>query len=225
MESPSFPPTGRNESRRRFLGRSAATTTAAAVAAGATVLTSGSSAEAQFVPPVNELAQHFREIQQHEIAHVAFLGNALGEAALPTIQFTNLAPRQYRDFAALARIFENTGAKAYNGAAAIIFDREILAQAASIALVEARHASWLNSIFGGQPLTADNENFESPMTPLMVAEAVNPFFVNRALPMALASMIQTTPSALNDVHILRFAMSLELLEREFYNINVPRFFS
>ncbi len=34
----------------------------------------------------------------------------------------------------------------------------------------------------------------------------------------------TTPSAQNDYNILNFALFLEYLEQDFYNINVPKFF-
>jgi hypothetical protein len=34
----------------------------------------------------------------------------------------------------------------------------------------------------------------------------------------------TTVTAANDTNILNFALALEFLEAEFYNINVPKFF-
>ncbi len=211
-------------SRRQFLGRSMATT---AAVAGSALLATDSPAEAQAVGGIPSLTQHFREIQQHEIAHVDFLVAALGSSNtsdFSTVRFQNLTFARYVDFAVLARTFENTGVKAYLGAAPLIDSSANLAAAGSIALVEARHAGWLNSIFPGVPLTVGNEFFETPMSPGDVAAAVAPFFVNQSVPFALADAIQDSPSAANDIAILRFALGLELLEREFYNLNVPRIF-
>lgn len=205
--------------RRHFLRRSAA-----AAAAGVGTLAFHRPAEAQFLGGVSSLAQHFRELQQHENDHVAFLVDALGQDAYPQPNFVNLQPRFYRQFASIARIFENTGVGAYLGAAGFINDSQLLRQAASIALIEARHAGWLNSIFPGEPLTVSNESFETPLTPAQVGARVLPFFADNSQVVALVNAISTTPSDANDVAILRFALALEYLEATFYNLNVPRIF-
>ena len=67
------------------------------------------------------------------------------------------------------------------------------------------------------------EQFETPIAPGQVATMVAPFFTDPSVPAALANAISSTPSAANDIAILRFALGLEYLEATFYNINVPRF--
>ena len=209
--------------RRRFLGR--ATTAAATATAGVGLLMATDRASAQQGGGANsDLAQHFREIRQHENAHVAFLVEQLGAQGYGKPQFVRLNQPNYRNFAALSRTFENAGARVYLSAAPIINDRSILSQAASIALIEARHASWVNSLFARYPITVGNQPFEVPASPQQVAQAVAPFFADSSLPLQLANAISTTPSDENDINILRFALGLEYLEAEFYNLNVPRLF-
>lgn len=211
-------------SRRRFF-RGAAIAATGAVA----LMTQFEEAEAQSrnnrgPTQGGDTAQHFREIQKHENAHAAFLISALGSNAYPKPQFVNLLPANFIRFAVMTRTFENTGPKAYLGAAPLINSPTILGQATSIALIEARQAGWINSQFPGFPLSIANEDFETPLTPGQVAQLVSSFFADPNLPMQLAAAISTTPSDENDIDILRFALGLEYLESEFYNLNVPRFF-
>lgn len=105
----------------------------------------------------------------------------------------------------------------------MIYDPATLATAASIAAIEARHAGYLNTLVGA-PLSANNESFQTPQTPMMVAQSVSQFFANPNLPIYLAGQITNSRSVDNDRRILKFALALEYLEREFYNLNVPRFF-
>ena len=106
----------------------------------------------------------YEQISQHEDAHVAFLKQALGSAAIdsPTFDFTvggNFDPfmentstsmdTAYTQLLILAQAFEDTGVRAYKGQAAnLIGQGELLTAALQIHSVEARHASEIRRLRG-----------------------------------------------------------------------------
>jgi len=120
---------------------------------------------------------------------------------------------------------ENTGVGAYLGALPVINRRAYIAAAGSIAQIEARHAGWINT-FSGDHITTnlfgDEQSFERAFTIDEVVDSASPFIadLNGGPPLTF----DPTPSDDNDIAILNFALALEYLEAEFYNINVPRFF-
>jgi hypothetical protein len=168
-----------------------------------------------------EFRNAFRSIQKHENAHVAFLVQALGSAARPKPTFQGLKQDSIKKFITLARALENTGSGAYLNAAPAISSKAYLAAAGSIALVEGRHAGFLN-VATGDPITLLNADFEAPISAAAVAAAVGPYVksLNGGPPLTYSS----TPSAANDIAILNFALALEYLEAEYYNINVPMYY-
>lgn len=99
--------------------------------------------------------QIFTTIRDHEVAHVQFLRNALGAAAVakPTFDFTAggaFAPfTDYEQFKALAQAFEDTGVRAYKGQAPVLLQsKPVLRAALTIHSVEARHASEVRRLRG-----------------------------------------------------------------------------
>lgn len=115
-----------------------------------------------------------------------------------------------------AQALENTGVGAYLGAAPALQSKAFLAAAGSIATVEARHAGAVNFI-EDDPVTQNNADFDTPLTPEQVVAAAGGFVasLNGGPPLTYSS----TPSAANDIAILNFALALEYLEAEFYNVN------
>ena len=181
-----------------------------------------------------ENTRFFRQIQRDENNHVAFLVEFLGGTidqgghARPMPAFKNLQATTYLNFVELSATFENTGAGAYQGAAAFIAEQNVLEAAASIGFVEAYHSGYLNtllnlgSIFptGGTP----NNSFTPALTFAQVTARLMPFLVNPQEVLSVVPLPTTTPSAQNDIAIANFALIAEYLEQEFYNINVPLVF-
>ena len=209
-------------SRRRFLGQVAA----AAAAAPVVLASKPSTVEAQQGGGgMNPVAQAFADIRAHENAHVQFLVNALGRNARPMPVFQNLLQPNRDQFVRTSAALENTGCGAYLGAAPVIHNRGILASAGSLALIEARHAGFLNNLAGARITTnvlGVVQSFETPLTIQQVVNLATPFIrnLNGGPPLTFS----LTPSARNDIAILNFALALEYLEAAYYNLNVPVFF-
>ena len=176
-----------------------------------------------------KLTANFTDIQKHDNAHVAFLVNALGSAARPKPNFQHLEQQNFRKFAVTSQALENTGVGAYLGAAPAINKPAYLAAAGSIALIEARHAGFLNVLLD-DPITQNvfkqNQNFERALTIAEVVAQASPFIkdLNGGPPLTFDPNPANRSDA-NDLKILNFALALEYLEAEYYNINVPKFFN
>ena len=201
-------------SRRGFLGRS--------VASAAVIVPAASMLVAETAHAASQSAYHltytsaFREIKNDEDTHVAFLKSALGGAARPKPTFKNLKQDDQSTFINLSRIFENTGVGAYLLAAPSISSKANLAAAGSILTIEARHAGYLDSITAN-PLSP-NGAFDKPIAQATIVSAVSPFIAS------LNGGSNPAATLKNDIDILNFALLLEYLEAEFYDINVPHFF-
>ncbi len=175
----------------------------------------------------------FRAIRRHENAHVAFLLGVLGSDARPVPTFQGLEQPDYVSFAAVSQALEQTGVGAYLGATPFIESPDILAGAASVALIEASHVAFANLVVE-DPITGPAEGSTKPevrelgpdmyfpLTPDEVGAAAGPFIAD--LNGGSAIGYAETRSASNDIDILNFALALEFLEAEFYNINVRKFF-
>jgi len=209
-----------NMSRRGLLGKAVLTGIAAMPVVG--LLASTSQAAGRYQQPIDASAREaFTDIRLHENDHVALLKKILGSNARPKPKFKNLKPANFNAFVTLSRALENVGCGAYLAATPAISSKSVLATAASIALMEARHAGFLN-VFSGVDVSRnalnDTTAFERPLTLQQVVNAASPY---------IASLNGGPPASFtagNDTSILNFALLLEYLEAEYYNINVPLYF-
>lgn len=94
-----------------------------------------------FTNPTEKL--YFQDIQAHEVAHREFFKNALGTAAIGSLEvdFSSINFSDRTSVLGAAKAFEDLGVAAYNGAAVRIQDVKYLVVAGQIVSVEARHAA------------------------------------------------------------------------------------
>jgi len=125
----------------------------------------------------SELRARFLEIRDHEKTHVDALtqtiqglgGTPVAEACYDFGYGTNIGK-----FIDVAQLLENTGVMAYDGAIASIKSGELQTTGATIATVEARHASFLNFINGDSPFPAA---FDTPKSQDEILAAAGGFIV------------------------------------------------
>jgi len=104
--------------------------------------------------PSGKPMEAIRTIRDHEIAHVAFLKQVLGNQAVAKPMFDFTAGGAFGDvftnydtFLALAQAFEDTGVRAYKGQAGILKGNQVVLTAAlQIHSVEARHAAHIRQM-------------------------------------------------------------------------------
>lgn len=128
----------------------------------------------------NSTRNVFKQISDHEAAHVKFLQGALGTAATakPTFDFTAGGAfadvfTNYQTFLAVSQAFEDTGVRAYKGQAGnLISNKSVLTAALQIHSVEARHASQVRRIRGEKGwITGDSRGtLPAPTQPIYDGE-------------------------------------------------------
>lgn len=114
-----------------------------------------------------------------ESAHVQVIQSTLAQAGIQPVQ-----PCQYnfgesfssaQAMVQTATILEQVGVSAYLGAAPIIQDPTVLAAAASIYSVEARHQSFIRTVSG---VAASPNFFDTPLSPKQVFSLAAPFIAS-----------------------------------------------
>ena len=116
-------------------------------------------------------------IRDHERTHVDTLTSvikSLGGTPVPELKY-NFGYHNVRGFLKVAEALENTGVMAYDGAVTLIKTPALLTAAATIATVEARHASYLNLVNGDVPFPAA---FDIPKTPAEILAIAGQFIVS-----------------------------------------------
>ena len=136
-------------------------------------------------------------IQTHENTHVTALTAVIESRnglAVPACNYTfPTAVTTVAQYFAIAQILENTGVKAYDGAANTITDSALQQIAATIVTVEARHAALLN-LANGAPAFPDN--LDDATSPADIIAAVLATKLISACPYTPVGPVVITPNAL-----------------------------
>ena len=216
---------GSQETRRSFLRQSAVAS--ALIVPGAVLANEAAAASGSSLPNLygGWNSRNFKEIQADENFHVHALQGLiemLGGVpnAMPTFQ--GLRMPNMAAFGSQAMMFENTGARAYLSVLPLLFDRtNVIPYAGAIAQVEAYHSGYLNTLLNTQ-IVPYGSSLVQTIPVAQVVQRISPFIANLNGTLPVIGMV---PSPANDLEILNFALILEYLEADFYNINVPAFFA
>jgi Ferritin-like domain len=215
-------------SRRSFLGRGvAAAAVPAALVAGSSLAGAATGTTGPFPTYYpGSTASKFQEIQLDEYEHVGIISDlitSLGGKPRPLPTFQGIQNLTAAQFLSLSDTFENTGVHAYLGALQYISSPTVVTSAAQIALVEAYHAGFVNTL-ANVPLVPGALPLAEPYTLGQVLVAIAPFVASLNDNGQFPPIYEPTPSLTNDIAILNFALLLEMLEAEFYFYNVPALF-
>jgi rubrerythrin len=126
-----------------------------------------------------DLFDRLKDIRDHEGAHVDALTDIiLGRGGDPVEEACyDFGPDfdEPAGFLGIAQLLENTGVMAYDGAIADIKSPRLQTAGATIATVEARHASYLNLINGDNPFP---DAFDEPKSMEEILAAAGGFIVD-----------------------------------------------
>jgi hypothetical protein len=124
----------------------------------------------------NHTYENFKRISRHENTHVATLVSvikSLGGRPVPASKY-DFGITGVGSAVRTAKLLENTGVKAYDGAIAHIEKAKLLTAGSTIATVEARHASYLNLLNYDVPFPAA---FDRAVAPWTICETVRDSFI------------------------------------------------
>lgn len=123
------------------------------------------------------------DLKQHEIVHREFFKAALGDKGIPglTPDFSAVDFSSKASVLGTAKVFEDLGVAAYNGAGKLIADVNYLLVAGKIVSDEARHAAAIRDVlnplstdFSGDDVVDEN-GFDKALMPMDVLAAAQPF--------------------------------------------------
>lgn len=141
-----------------------------------------------FVSLFNKVEQRiFLDIRDHEVAHKDFLKAALGSKAIKKLKFDFSAVKFNDKMSILstAKVFEDLGVAAYNGAGQLITSKDYLTIAGKIVSVEARHAAAIRAMVDADPTSfagddiIDSNGLDRAFAPSAVLMAADSFIVNK----------------------------------------------
>lgn len=125
--------------------------------------------------------QILTDIRDHEIVHREFLKTALAGGAIPALtpNFGKIKFNNRNSVLGTARVFEDLGVAAYNGAGKLLTNPDFLTLAGKIVSVEARHAAAIRDLI--KPFSKDfaPKPLDNAFDPPTVLKAAQPFISTR----------------------------------------------
>ena len=123
------------------------------------------------------------DIMDHEIEHRDFLKKALGEKAIGDLEvdFSAVDFTKRDSVLGTAKVFEDLGVSAYNGAGKLIENPDYLLAAGKIVSIEARHAAVIRDLLDPDSISPsggdiiDKNGLDVVNTPATVLKAAGPF--------------------------------------------------
>ncbi len=123
------------------------------------------------------------DIMDHEVAHRDFLKKALGEKAIGDLEvdFSAVDFTKRDSVLGTAKVFEDLGVSAYNGAGKLIENPDYLLAAGKIVSIEARHAAVIRDLLSPDSVSPsggdviDKNGLDVVNTPATVLKAAGPF--------------------------------------------------
>ena len=117
------------------------------------------------------------DIRDHEGTHVDTLSAVIDDLGGAPVEEAcyDFGLEDADDFLGVAAVLENTGVSAYDGAISLIESGDLLTAGATIATVEARHASYLNLLTGADPFPGP---FDDPKSMEETLDAAGGFIVD-----------------------------------------------
>jgi methylphosphotriester-DNA--protein-cysteine methyltransferase len=175
-----------------------------------------------------DVPAYLETVGAHEAAHVEAISatvEKLGGEPVTEAEY-DFGYETPSEFLAVAQALENTGVAAYAGAAPSVHSNDVLAAAAGIHSVEARHASFLNLVNGDSPYPKAVDEAKSMEE---VLEVATQFVTSDTSGMMDQPETTSKPVArkeaddTNDVDVLNYALTLEHLENAFYRDGLDEF--
>ncbi len=126
-----------------------------------------------------------RDLRNHEIIHREFLRQgipALGGTAIPALMF-DFSAVDFSSRASVlgtARVFEDLGVAAYNGAGPLLNDPDYLLVAGKIVSVEARHAAAIRDLLQPMSPFSIGEDGSADLDPAMGMDVIDENGLDRA---------------------------------------------
>jgi hypothetical protein len=125
--------------------------------------------------------EYLGAVCRHEVAHREFFKSALGSKAIPNLEvdFSKIDFTSRDSVLGTAKVFEDLGVSAYNGAGYLIKNADYLLAAGKIVSVEARHAALFRDLISygsfSDSTVVDANGMDKARTPAEVLEMAGPY--------------------------------------------------